>query len=142
MKHVLGLVTVVLSLNCGSAFAQSPAFAWLKSQLPANAGAKEFLGHTPMGRQCGLYLTDKSYDTSADYFVVVGYVKGQMSDYIGVVASKSETAVGASEIRFSADESWGNDSKSNRLRIILDAQGNPVRAMGASDLKEIDCKLN
>jgi hypothetical protein len=125
-----------------SSDSKTQAFAWIKAQLVDSGKYKEFIGHTPSGKDCGLYLTQ--FDMDDDYYVVVGYSKGRPSDdsYIGIVAAKSAVDLTETTLSFASDESWGNNSQWNRVKIITDADGKPVQADGTSDLSEIYCKLN
>lgn len=149
---ILGLVILISALSVASsvAFAETTnssdqkaqAFAWIKAQLVGSEKFKEFPGHTPSGRDCGLYLTQ--FDVDDNYYVVVGYSKGRTSDdgYIGIVAAKSAVDLTDTTLSFASDESWGNNSQWNRVKIVTDADGKPVQADGTSDLNEIYCKLN
>jgi hypothetical protein len=122
--------------------ARERALAWVKSHLGGETG-KDIPGHTPAGEACALFLTDRSYGSTPDYYVVVGYVGAKApNDYIGTVASQSFAHGADSLVFFDSENSWGNASQFNRVRINTGADGNPLEAIGVSDIKTIKCKMD
>jgi len=146
---LFGLAALFLSISYVSAHAQLSepnelkAKTWLKSQFSKNQRTVDFPGYTMWGKVCALYLTDKSVDgLYEDYYVVVGYWEAKdQNDYIGGVVSKSFMIMNDTLFSLFSDESWGNGSHWNRVKIVTDAKGNPIKAEGVSDLKSISCNL-
>lgn len=150
----LGLVALMSCLDFSSgasaqtadsgSVAKANALTWLQSQLTAGESFKSVIGRSAGGKLCGLYLTDLlSHGGEEIFYVVVGYENtSDDNDYIGIGFKKSTVEQTNSAFTFTADESWGNDSQRNRVKIVMDRDGKPVRALGVSDLREIDCRLD
>lgn len=141
-KMIFVLLSLVLA---GPAFAenlnsQTKALDWVRLHLTGKLTA--FSGVTAAGRPCGLFLTDMSYGDTSEYYVVVGYPETtDMNNYIGMLTSTGRAKGWEGLMEFDNNQNWGNGSRENHVRILLGENGNPIRAIGKSDLREINCKL-
>jgi hypothetical protein len=120
------------------------ALSWLRSQFH-NGGRRSdvLLGwEKATGRRCGLFLTNRSF-SAEEYYVVVGYEKSDDAyDYIGVMASKSAGLTKGSGLVLRSDDSWGNSTKFNKIRIKFNLFARPLKVEGRSDKKVITCILD
>jgi hypothetical protein len=110
---------------------------------------EQFNGHDSItGKPCGLYLTNLRalWSDKEDYYVVVGLDHDTRNDddYVGVVASQSQTVDSRSEsaLNLHSDQSWGNDTKYNTVKIKINLFGLPLSVAGESDKRKINCVLD
>ena len=148
-KYAIGLASLLLALATFASVAypqiadtdaasKTKVYAFVKAALKGQT-VKEIKGHTVTGEACALFFTDRSQGAQEDYYVVVGYLNAKSkNDYIGVVASQSTVGKSWASVQFFSAQPWGNETRYNRVTIRPDLS----EAVGISDLKEIDCKMD
>lgn len=137
MKAALVLISLVSSMSYASSY--EDGLAWIKSQIAQHGSVRTFYGQTSSGTKCSLYLTDLRDNR---YYVVVGFPGGtHPNDYVGMPTEVSTIKKYNSDLIFSSEQSWGNGSTWNRVRITIDSNGRPTRALSTSDVQAIDCLL-
>jgi hypothetical protein len=124
---------------------RSNPLAWVRSQFSKGNEMKyDFPGTDALtGKRCALFLTNRSWGTSEDYYIVTGFLEAQQpEDYVGVVASQSAGSASEGGINLNSDQPWGNKSKFNTVSIKINLFGKPLRADGESDLRKVQCVLD
>lgn len=142
----LSFGALVASVFLSCAFAQpalpagsrQQAFAWIKAQLNGQE-QKTFSGTSAKGEPCTLYLTDKSLDGIEYYAVAVG----SRDQFIGLFTPEGNAAGSNDLLLFMAHASWGNDTRFNRVSIVLKDQ-KPIRVHGSTDQpdRDIECSID
>lgn len=140
---------LVNELRTSGQFASRPkGLSWLRSQFSGpHDSFRQLHGRDSIsGKPCGLYLSNlkAALGPREDYYVVVALDIDTQNDddYIGVVASQTVGSMSDRTLHLDSDQSWGNDTKYNKIKIKINLFGEPISIAGESDKRQINCVLN